>query len=239
MSQRLSSTRKHPISGEEIAPLWFDQNGIAFYPPMGAAPDGDDEGTEGQDGDGDGDGDSGNDGSEGQDGSGDGSDKKVTPEALAALEARMKAADKRAAAAEARAKELEDKDKDEATKTAERAAALETENKTLKETVSDLTLKNAFLSSNDIAWHDAEVALSNADLSEVMQEDGTVDRKALKKALEDLSKAKPFLVKAKDDSDADNGPEGPSGGEVGKGRKVKKEVASEEALKRKYPALYT
>lgn len=236
MSQRLSSTRKHPITGEEIAPLWFDQNGIAFYPPMGAAPDDDGDGDGGQDGDGDGDGDGGEDGSEGQDGSGDGG--KKDDEDVEALRKRMVAADKRAAAAEKRAKELEDKDKDEATKTAERLTEVEAENKALKEQVSDLTLRNAFLSANDVSWHDPDVALSNADLEGVMQEDGTVDKKALKKALEDLSKSKPFLVKPKEDGDDGEEPSGPTGVNAGSGKKHKKEALDEQRLRQKYPALY-
>lgn len=238
MSQRLSTARKHPITGEEIAPLWFDQNGIAFFPIMGAAPDGDDDDDDTDDGDDDGDDDSGNDGSEGQDGSGDGS--KVTPEEFARLEARMKAADKRAAAAEKKAKEYEDKDKDEATKLAERAAAAETEAKEIREERNTLRLQKAFLLANDIAWHDAEVALQHADLSEVTDEEGNIDRKALKKALEDLSKSKPFLVKSKDDSDDDKDePSGPTGVRTaGSGKKTKKEVSSDDVLRQKYPALY-
>ena len=238
MSQRLSSTRKHPITGEDIAPLWFDQNGIAFYPLMGAAPDDDDEDGDDEDGsddDGD-DGDGGEDGSEGQDKSGNGG--KITQEQFEALEKRMKAADKRASEAEKRAKALEDKDKDEATKTAERLTEVEAELKAAKETVSDLTLKNAFLSSNDVAWHDPDVALSNADLSEVLQDDGTVDKKALKKALEDLSKSKPFLVKPKEDGDDKDEPSGPTGVNAGSGKKHKKEALDEQRLREKYPALY-
>lgn len=233
MSQRLSSTRKHPITGVEIAPLWFDQDGIAFYPPMGAAPDDDEDGdTDGDDGDGD----SGDSGSEGQDGSDDSS--KKDDEDTETLRKRMVAADKRAAAAEKRAKELEDKDKDEATKTAERLAAVEAENKALKEERSALTLKNAFLSSNSVSWHDPDVALQNADLSEVTQEDGTVDKKALTKALENLAKAKPFLVKT-DSEDAKVEPSGPTGVPAGSGKKGDSKKLDEDTLRRKYPALYT
>lgn len=230
MSQRLISTRKHPITGEEIKPLWFDQNGVPFFPPIGAAPEDDNDDADDSDDDG-----SGEDDTEGQD-SGDSTGGTVTAEEFAALKKRMQAADQRASAAEKKVKEFEDKDKDEATKATERITTLESENSALKEKVGDLTLKNAFLSSNDIDWHDKDVALSNADLSEVMQEDGTVDKKALKKALEDLSKAKPFLVKKADKED--DLPGGQSGSPVGSGRKGDKKKVDEEALRRKYPALY-
>lgn len=230
MGQRLISTRKHPITGKEVSPLWFDQYGVAFYPLIGAAPDGDDDGEEEEGSDDDAGGDTG---SEGQ-GSDDG--KKVTAEDLARLEARMKAADKRASAAEMKVKEFEDKDKDEVTKSAERISALETENSELKQGRKDDALQIAFLSSNDIDWHDKSVALKHADLSEVMDEDGNVDKAALKKALEALSKSMPFLVKTSDGKEGDE-PKGPSGIPAGSGTKKKGVGLDEEALRKKYPAL--
>jgi hypothetical protein len=88
-----------------------------------------------------------------------------------------------------------------------------------------------------VQWHDSDVALSNADLSEVMQQDGTVDKKALKKALEDLSKSKPFLVKSADGNEDDE-PSGPSAPPVGSGKKQKKDSLDENRLRQKYPSLY-
>jgi hypothetical protein len=226
MSQRL--IRKHPITGACVAPIWFDQNGIGVYPIMGADSDGDD-GEDGKDGDAD---------SEGQGGDGDNGKGKETDEDLEAVKRRMQAADRRAAEAEKKVKEYEDKDKDEVTKATERAKELETQVAERDEQIKDLSMQVAFLSSNDIDWHDKDVALSHADLSEVLEEDGSVNKKALKKALENLSKEKPFLVKAKDDTHKDDVPNGATGAPAGSGGTKKDKGLTDEELKRKYPALY-
>lgn len=233
MSQRL--IRKHPMTGCDVTPIWFDQNGIAVFPIMGS--DSGDDDADGDDGDGDG---ADKSDTEGQGGDGDdGKGGTVTKEEFEALKARMSAADRRAAEAEKKVKEFEDSKKDEATKAAEKVAELTSANEALTKQVSDLRVENAFLSSNDIDWHDKDVALSHADLSEVLGEDGDVNKKALKKALEDLAKAKPFLVKTKDGGgDKQDLPNGTTGGTVGSGGTKKKDGLSDEELKRKYPALY-
>lgn len=235
MSQRLKCTKVNPITGETMVPLWYEASGAPFYPIIGASPENDeDDEAEGTD-DGSG---SGTTDSEGQD-AGDGDGKTYTKAEMDALSERMKAADRRAATAEQKVKEFEDKDKDEATKTAERIKALEEQTEKDKEALRDLTVQNAFLAANDIDWHDKDVALAHANLSEVLDAEGNVDKKALKKALEDLSKDKPFLVKAKAEGDGDGTPAPPSGAPVGSGRKGSRSgELDEEALKRKYPALY-
>lgn len=231
MNQRFTSPRKHPMTGKHVEPLWFDQNGFAFYPIMGAAPDDPLEGTP-KEGEGS-EGESGKEGTEGQPGE-NGKDGSITAEEHAALKVRMQAADRRATEAEKKAKELEDKDKSEETKRQERLVAVESENTDLKKQVRDLNLKNAFLSSNDVVWHDPDVALSQADLSEVMNDKGEVDKAALKKALENLAKSKAFLVKTEAGGD---GQKDKSGETVGSGRKGDKKEMDEDALRRKYPSL--
>lgn len=228
MSLRLNSTRKHPITGEDVKPLWFDQDGVAFYPPMGAAPD--DEGTEGEEPE---ETEGGEEGSEGPEGSEKGS-KTVTQEDLNKVLERMKAADRRAAAAEQKVKEFEDKDKSEVTKATERAAELEAQVTDLKEQVKSLNLQNAFLAENSIDWHNKDAALQRADLSEVLDAEGNVDKKALKKVLEDLAKAEPYLVKTESKEET---PTEPSGIPAGTGRKGKTTGLTEEELRKKYPAL--
>lgn len=226
MSQRL--IRKHPITGQCVTPIWFDQNGIAVYPIMGAEDTGD--GEDGEDGGAD---------SEGQDGTGNDGKGKEEDGDLEAIKKRMQAADRRAAEAERKVKEFEDKDKDEVTKATERAKELEKQVAERDSQIKDLSMKVAFLSANDIDWHDKDVALSHADLSEVLEDDGNVNKKALKKALDDLAKDKPFLVKAKEGDDKkDDLPSGPTGTPAGSGGKKKQDGLSDEELRRKYPALY-
>ena len=101
-------------------------------------------------------------------------------------------------------------------------------------------MKNAFLSTNDVKWHNPESALSLADLSAVEIVEGKdgvptlKDPAALKTAIEDLSKAHPYLV---------NNSEGQQPTWQGKtGDKPQPRQTGEEAAKRdkllaKYPAL--
>lgn len=231
MSQRLSKARIHPLTGEEVKPLWFDERGVAFYPVMGAAPEGDDETDEESDDD-----TGSDDGTEGQE-SGKDSGTTVSKSEFDALMARMKAADKRASTAEQKAKEYEDKDKSEAERATQRVTELEAENTSMKNELKTARLQNAFLSSNDVVWHDSEVALAHADLSEVIDEDGNVNKSALKKALSDLAKAKPFLVKS--ETKQDDPPAGQSAPPVGSGKKkTGAGQTNEDDLRRKYPSLY-
>lgn len=244
MSQRLISKRIHPRTGECVTPLFYNEDGVPFWPILGAAPDDDDSDDDGDDSDDDDDDDGSDDGSEGRNSGNGKQDDAVTKEDFEALSKRMKAADRRASEAEKKVKEYEDKDKDEATKSAERITALETENGTLKKDLGELRLQNAFLASNDMAWHDPELALSKADLSEAVNEDGEIDKKALKKALKEVSEKFPFLVKKSEDGDEDDSDEGGSSGSpsrsgdsVGSGRRKNKKGADEATLRHKYPAL--
>lgn len=208
----------------------------------GSDPEDDDQNGDGDNGDNDSSGDGANgDGS----GDGDGSDSSKDDgkdDELEKARSRMKAADRRAAELERRLKEFEDKDKSEGQRLAE-------ENNALKETVADLTekvrksmLQNAFLTSSDYTWHDADAALALADLSEVMDEDGEVNKKALKAALKALAESKPFLVKKQGDEGdgggSSSGGNGASGSSTGspKNNSNKKGLTDAE-LARLYPAL--
>lgn len=120
----------------------------------------------------------------------------VTREEYEAVVRRMKAADRRSSELEAA-----DKARVAATQTeTERLVAERDELKTYKEAAEsnlrNLRIENSFLLANTHAWVDMEDALRLADLSEVtIDEDGKVDGKALRKALDDLAKRKPHLVK--------------------------------------------
>jgi hypothetical protein len=241
--------------GRFSVPMGVRPDGRYIYPIAGASPDdpSNDEGGAGGSGDGGGEG-----GSEGQGGGdGDGTDKgadgkdseTVSKAEYDKIQERMKAADRNAAEALKKLRELEEKDLSEQEKVLKRVPELEQTVATLTEENKGLKAKVAFLGFDGFSWHDPDVALGQVDLSEVLKEDGTIDKKALKKAAEDLSKSKPFLVKSANDSGngdgkggdgkgSGSGGQGSSGAGVGSGGKGGSgNGVDEAALKAKYPAL--
>jgi TolA-binding protein len=109
----------------------------------------------------------------------------------------------------------------------------------LKEASKRLTIKNAFLAQNDVKWHDAESALSLADLSEVEIVDGKdgiptlKNDVAMKNAIQKLAETKSYLV---DTSEGEPVWEGKTGDKVQK-RQVANEATKREKLLKEYPAL--
>lgn len=124
------------------------------------------------------------------------------------LDRRMRAADKRATDLQRELDELKAKMADNKDVTPELrdelATAKATADKATK-TNHQLTLQVAFLTTNipGIEWQDPEAALRLVDLDDVDIEDGKVDRRALRAALKDLARRKPYLVK-KAEADDDN-----------------------------------
>lgn len=255
MIQRISKV--HPLTGDPILPLAVI-GGRLVWPILGASDGegGSDSGSSGSsDGDGDGndgDKDTGKDG--GSEGRGkDGSDKDeddedeegtVSASEFARLKKRMQAADKRASDAEKRAKSFEDKDKSELEKAQGDLKTTSEERDSLRSELKNMRLQVAFLSANDIQWHDPALALSEANLEDVMDDEGKVDSKALRASLKQVAKDKPFLVKKEagdkdegDEGDGETPPKDSSGSNVGSGRKGKQDAPSKDALRRKYPAL--
>lgn len=242
-------------------PLGIRPNGREIFPIAGASPDdpsnneggtggsgdgGDSGGSEGQGGDNGGSGDGSGGSGEGADGNKSGSVDKAEYDKV--LE-RMKAADRNAAQALAKLKELEEKDLSEQEKIAKRLPELEQAVSKLTEENKGLKAKVAFLGLDGFSWHDPDVALGQVDLSEAIDAEGNVDKKALKKAAEDLAKNKTFLVKssAGDGKGGDgkggqggSGGQGSSGSNVGGGGKGGTgNGLDENALRAKYPALMT
>jgi hypothetical protein len=178
-------------------------------------------------------------GSEGAGNEGKGEKSSYSKEEYEAIDARMKAADRRAAAAEAKISEAEkakmtdDQRKDLETKeTQAKAEALVKEN-------SELLLKVAFLSINDVSWHNPALVMGQIDFSKVADEDGKIDQKALKAEVKRIATEQPYLVKT-DQAVGGTGGHGTSGGTVGSGNKSgdKAGPLSEDELRRRYPALY-
>jgi hypothetical protein len=162
-------------------------------------------------------------------------------EELDRLRRRMEAADKRASEAEKKVKEAEDAKKDDLTKAQEAKEEAEKKVTDLENEISGLRLRVAFLTANTQNWHDADVALKLAEaegyLEDVRDEDGSVSKKALKKALERLAKEHKYLVAdAKKDNDGEH--DQPSGQSAGKRSKNNQDdKARKEELRKRFPVL--
>lgn len=120
-----------------------------------------------------------------------------------------------------------------------KVAQAEKERDDARAEVGKLQVKVAFFSINDTEWEDPETALQLADLSDVdVSDDGKVDKRALKAALRDLAKRKPYLVKKKA-AKGDNTNEGEaSGSKMAGGRKGQKGTSpTREQLAASFPAL--
>lgn len=197
--------------------------------------DDDDDNSDGGDNDNNsGDSGSGDNGDDDDDGDS-GSDDDDTKAELDRLKRRMQAADQRAARAEKELKKIKDAEKGELETAQDRASELEKENTSLKELLQSERLNNGFLSANKITWHNPAAALKLAQsegyLEDVVDEDGTVDKKALESALNKLAKEHDYLVKPREGA----GPSGDSaGGRSGNGKDDK---AVKAADRRRAPAL--
>lgn len=234
--------RVHPKTGDPVLPLYVRLDGSVVWPVMGASPDDPNDGGsgDGEPNDSGGTGGTGSTGSEGGTGT-EGGDKPVSRAEFERLQQHLSAADKKRTEAEAKLKEIEDSKKDELTKATERADELQKTVEQQKADLAALRLDNAFLSVNEVTWHDKEDAMLAAQrggyLEGVVGEDGKVDQKLLAKKLGELAKAKPHLVKA--GTEKKNEPLPPSGGAVGSGGGAPKDNASDEAKRKaRYGRLY-
>lgn len=213
------------------------RTGAPVWAIAGAEGEGDGGTGDGGDDDTGGDDDSGTDDPEDSD---DDEDEDVKKASATAKE-RMKAADRRAAAAEKRARELEarqkeldDKDKSELERAQSRVSELEKELTTTGDELKRARLQIAFLSVNEVTWHDPEDALGAIDLSEVeIDEKGKVNQAQLKKAIKALAERKSHWVKTNDDSST------AASGSAMNGRRKGSDTqaADREALEKRLPAL--
>lgn len=160
------------------------------------------------------------------------------------LQKQLSAADTKRQAAENELQALKDKDLSEKDKAVKDLQTVTDERDSLIGEVNKLRLANAFLSANTIIWNDSDVALEIASskgyLVDAVSDKGEVDSKELAKALEKLSKDKPYLVKSKDDTeDEEDEPEPkPSGtSAAGAGKKKQDADAQLSRLKTTLPAL--
>lgn len=230
----------HPRTGEPVLPLYMRHDGRFVWPVMGASPD--DPNSGGTSGDGEPGGSGEGTGSTGEPAGGNeggDADKPVSRAEFDKLQQHLSEADKKRTAAEAKLKEIEDGKKDELTKATEKVAELEKSLQARDSELVALRLDNAFLGVNDVTWHDKKVAMREAKaegyLDEVVK-DGKVDEKLLGKKLQELAKAKAYLVKSEGGQQQQTPP--PSGGAVGSGGKGGKDGGTDEAvLKARYRSL--
>lgn len=236
MSQRLARiTRpvpRHPHTGRPLRPIGSRRDGSPIWPILGASEDdGDNADDEDQEDSGDSGDDSEDDGKKDKNSGED----KVSRDEFEALKKRMQNADRRASEAEKKVKEYEEADLGEKDKALKRVSELEQALAEKDKAIADLQFENAFALNKKYTWHDPSLVLSTLrGRDDVSIEDGKVQ--GLEKALEAIAKEKPFLVKDEDKEDSKGG--GASGSPVGERRRDKDSKADDEALRRKYPALY-
>lgn len=258
----------HPKTGKAIVPLYVRADGTAVWPVLGAASDDPDDPAF-QDGGGDDDEDDEDDSDDDaddkdkkkstkktaskkdddEDDDDDEEDVKLTrPERQAArYRVKLREAEKRERALADRLQALEDKDKkpEELTERETREAKAKADK--LEARQVQLARENAFLKINVIDWVDADDALALAEreglFEDVVDEDGTVDQRALRVALKDLAKRKPHLVKKpKQSSDDDEGDSGQgssrsAGTMNGRRRGQDGSAKTREELAKKFPVL--
>jgi hypothetical protein len=169
---------------------------------------------------------------------------KSRPERQAArYRIRLREAEARERDLNERLRKLEDTDKPkdeilkrDLTETRERAEKLESRTRAL-------ALENAFLRANDVQWNDSEDALKLIDFDEIdVDEDGTVDARQLRRALRDLAKRKPHLVKKTsgrdEDADEDAEQSSRSGSAMnGTRRGSQKNTTDRASLAKRFPVI--
>lgn len=251
MSQRLIQPGLSALAGSIIG---YRKNGLPIRLAAGGAPEDDGGGTDDTIGTGGGDDDSDEEDEDDEDGKekkpkssddDDDEDEPVVPQRKLekALE-RMKAADRRAAAAEAKLEELKDSAKipDEVKKElSEIKAAMAEKDKTIDSLTKARNTSSIKLAALTIKgapdWENVEAALRLTDLEDVdVEEDGTVDKRALKAALKKTALEHPYLVKkpVKDNTDTTSGGTGSTMNRRGGG---KTQAPDRAALASRFPVL--
>lgn len=262
-----SAALRHPKTGRIIRPIGYLKNGQPVWPVFGASSDdpddpafvggGDPGGRDDDDDDDEPDDESDDDESDGskkdQDKSSskakknddDEDDKPSRPERQAArYRTQLREAQKQLAELQAAIKKRDDADKpaDELMKR-DLSEAREMVKNTQTQ-LHSLRVENAFLRANDVQWNDPEDALKLIDLDEVeVDDDGTVDARQLRRALRDLARRKPHLVKKStsgrhEDQDDDEEQSSKSGSTMnGTRRGSRNQVADRKALAKRFPVL--
>jgi hypothetical protein len=238
----------NPRTGERLRGMFIVNSAgrVIHVPPvMGGAPDDDDgdSGDSGTEADSGGAGSGESVGAEGgaatKDSDDDSSKKSVTRNEFEALTRRMQAADKRASDAENRLKEQERAKLDEGERTKAELKDAQEEIAKLKEKSRQLNLQNAWLGVNSVVWHDPEDAMTIAErkgvFTDMVSDDGKVETKKLRTALDKFAKEHPHLVKAESGTSGGGAPPGDSVGSKHKGKDNGR--PNEDEIKKRYSRL--
>lgn len=235
--------------------LGYARSGKPIFAIAGGAGEGEGgsegEGGEGKEGEGSGEGSgeegeegSGSEGGEGSGGANDdggkGGDEPVSREEFNRVMQRMKAADRRASEAERKAEEYERKEKSDLENlqtdldnTTKERDGLQEENQTLR-------MRLAVLTSAGSRFNDPEDVLRFVDYTDIADDDGEIDKKAVKSALDDLAKNKPYLLRQEggegEGGEGEGGETPPPSTPNPRGGK-RKDSIDRETLEKKYPAL--
>lgn len=223
----------HPRTGQPIVPLGYTRDGRAIWPVIGAegddtdpndprftggGPDPDDEDDDAEDDSEEDDGDDKAKRDKGKQKSDDDEDDDEDDPRLARASrqaakyrTQLRATEAKNAELERRLRAIEDKDKKPEEIKDREVSELQSTNDRLTQANRDLHLRLAVLTTpvRDVEWADVEDVIRLVDLSDVdVDDDGTVDRKALRIALRDLARRKPHLVvkkaRGRSSSDEDN-----------------------------------
>lgn len=276
--------KRHPKTGELLVPLGYLKDGSAVWPVLGAAPDDsdpDDSHFTGRDDDDEEDEDEDDDSededdedpksskkpskkkSDGDDDEDDEEDARVHRASQQAkrYRLRLRDAERKNRELEGRLKAIEDETKAPDEVAARDISELRSKNEMQEETIRTMTAQLAFFRTSvpGVTWIDAADVFALADRSglfdDVIDEDGTVDERELRRALKDLARRKPHLVKKDDDSpkargrkstdapdedeedDDDESRSRRSAGTMNSKRKGTKGTADRAALAKKFPVL--
>lgn len=266
----LHATLHHPKTGAAIVPLGYRKNGMAIWPIVGASPDDPDDPAFTDPGgkiDDDDDDESDDDADPDDDEDEDDKKSKKKPKkdededddfgALRSRQARqaakyrtdLRAAEKANEDLNRRLRAIEDRDKKPDEVVTRDLTEARSQVDKLTETVRDLRMENAWHQANTIEWADRDDALAAARrlglLDDIVENDGTVDTKALRAALRELARKKPHLVKkasngrasAKDDEDQDDEDQASSAPPMNGRRKGTRGNTDRAALAKRFPVL--
>lgn len=159
-----------------------------------------------------------------------GTNDVVTRDEYEKIVARMKAADQRASKLEAEREEAARKERSELENTQKDLELAQKRIAELEELVNSTAMETAFVKYGKHDWVDVDAALRLLDREGVDVKDGKVS--GLEKAIEQLVKAKPYLVKKSDQNDSSGASGSASNGRrKGEGDGVKPDFSS------RFPAL--
>jgi hypothetical protein len=249
----------HPRTGELLEPLGYTKSGVAIWPVIGGEGDDSDPNDPRFTGKDDDDPDDDEDKHRKPDDDDDDDEDDDNPRlARASRQAakyrkQLREQEARNAELEKRLRAIEDKDKKpEEINNRELTEAKSTVDR-LTQANRDLSLRLAIVTTPlpGVEWVDVEDTLALAErlgyLEDLeLDDDGNVDRKALRAALRELAKRKPHLVVKKaggrksdqddDEDEGDNG-QGSSAPTMNGKRKGDRTTADREALKKRFPVL--